>query len=100
MYDHDNYDRSDGLGGYRRQRGEAMRPAVEWALPEGGTLYEVAATDTYSQFLVQYCEGDVVDANLSPIRTACSTTMHSAWTAADSRWAMYKGFSRSTGIRS
>ncbi|MGR6584842.1 hypothetical protein ACT89R_30010 (plasmid) [Rhodococcus qingshengii] len=66
MYDHDNYERSDGLGDYRRQRGEDMRPAAEWRLPEGGILPDVAATDTYGQFLVQYCEGDVVDAKLVP----------------------------------
>ncbi|MDZ7918407.1 MAG: hypothetical protein U5O16_42450 [Rhodococcus sp. (in: high G+C Gram-positive bacteria)] len=66
MYDDDNYEHSDGLGGYRRQRGEYVRPAVEWRLPEGGILHDVAATDTYSQFLVQYSVGDVVDAELVP----------------------------------
>lgn len=50
-----------------------MRPAAQWRFPEGGILPEIAATDTYGQFLVQYCEGDVVDANLSPSGTTCST---------------------------
>lgn len=68
MYDDDddNYEHADGLGGYRRQRGEYIRPALNWRLPEGGILHDVAATNTYGQFLVQYSVGDIVDAELVP----------------------------------
>lgn len=64
--DDDDYEHADGFGGYRRQRGEYIRPVLDWRLPEGRILHDVAATNTYGQFLVQYSVGDIVDAELVP----------------------------------